>query len=301
MDRLTAMRSFVEVAHCASFTKAAERLDISRLQVSRHVTEIETWLEQRLLHRTTRKVSLTTAGEAALTRCENILHQTMALEVASQHRTSSLSGTIRVAAPIGLTQHILLDAVEQFTELHPDVSMQLFASDSFAQLVDERIDIALRYTNKPDDNLIARKLMNIDSVICASREYLAQHGEPKQIDALQSHNCFLHLGKTSWEFIKGTERSSVEVSGSIEANDLGVLVNAALHGKGIVFLPCDLANPLIENGSLQPILTDYIVPSSTLWAVYLSRSYQLPIVRQFIDFLAERWSEDITRKNVQPL
>lgn len=293
MDRLTAMRSFVEVAHCASFTKAAERLDLSRLQVSRHVNDVEAWLEQRLLHRTTRKVSLTTAGEAALIRCEKILHETLALEVASKHHTPILSGTIRIAAPIGLAQNMLIDAVEDFTELHAGVSIQFFASDHFAQLVDERIDIALRYTEQPADNLIARRLMNIDSVICASADYLNQFGEPKVIEDLKNHNCFLHLEKTNWQFIKDNYRTTIEVSGSIMANDLCVLVKAAQHGKGIVLLPCDLANPLISNGSLQAILNDYQVPSSTLWAVYLSRSYQLPVVRQFIDFLAERWSTDI--------
>lgn len=293
MDRLTAMRSFVEVAHCASFTKAAERLDLSRLQVSRHVNEIEAWLEQRLLHRTTRKVSLTTAGEAALLRCEMILHETLALEVAAKHHTPSLSGTIRIAAPIGLTQNMLIDAVEKFTGAHAGVNVQLFASDQFAELVDERIDIALRYTEQPADNLIARRLMNIDSVICASAAYLEQFGEPKKIEALKEHNCFLHLEKTSWEFIRDNRRSAITVSGSIKANDLGVLVKAAQHGKGIVLLPCDLANPLISDGSLQMILSEYEIPRSTLWAVYLSRSYQLPVVRQFIDFLAEHWSKDI--------
>lgn len=293
MDRLTAMRSFVEVAHCASFTKAAERLGLSRLQVSRHVNEVEQWLEQRLLHRTTRKVSLTTAGEQALTRCESILHETSQLELSSQPQTPYLSGTVRVAAPIGLTQNILLDAVEQFTEQHPNVVIQLFASDSFAELVDERIDIALRYTNKPADNLIARKLMSIDSLICASKNYIEKHGEPTRFGDLSNHNCFLHLERTSWEGVKGGETVSVNVSGNIKANDLGVLVKAAQRDKGIVLLPCDLANPLIESGSLTPILKDYAIPTSTLWAVYLSRSYQLPIVRQFIDFLADFWSNDI--------
>ena len=297
MDRLTAMRSFVEVAHCKSFTKASERLNLSRLQVSRHVNEVEAWLEQRLLHRTTRKVSLTTAGEAALIQCEKILHETLALEVASKHHTPSLSGTIRIAAPIGLTQNMLIEAVEAFTDRHAGVNVQLFASDHFAQLVDERIDIALRYTEQPADNLIARRLMNIDSVICASTEYLNQFGEPKEISELEKHNCFLHLEKTHWEFIEGNSRRTVAVSGSIKANDLGVLVKAAQHGKGIVLLPCDLANPLISQGSLTTILNNCEIPSSTLWAVYLSRSYQLPVVRQFIDFLAERWSKDINSLN----
>ncbi|MDN3682799.1 LysR family transcriptional regulator [Vibrio tapetis subsp. quintayensis] len=293
MDRLTAMRSFVEVANRASFTQAATHLDMSRLQVSRHVKEIEAWLQQRLLHRTTRKVSLTAEGEMALQRCERILHETAELEVTALNQTDELSGIIRIAAPIGLTQNLLLDVVEQFTERHPNISVELFASDYFAQLVEERIDIALRYTDQPDDSLIARKLMEIDSVVCASEAYLAEHGEPKSIDELRQHNCFRHLSISQWNFVKDNKHYSVEVSGTIKANDVGVLSRAAEHDKGIVRLPCDLANPLISDGKLKQILGDYVSPSSVLWAVYLSRSYQLPIVRQFIDFVAQAWSTDI--------
>lgn len=295
MDRLNAMRSFVEVATCSSFTQAAEQLGMSRLQVSRHVQEVESWLKQRLLHRTTRKVSLTTAGEAALIRCERILHETAELEVSALNMTEQLSGVVRISAPIGLTQNLLLDVVEAFTELHPQVTIELFASDRFTQLVDERIDIALRHTDQPDENLIARKLMKIDSVICASPDYLERHDPIKHITDLRDHNCFRHLGLSHWQFVKDNQQHSVEVSGSITANDVGVLVRAACRGKGIVRLPCDIANPIIANGELVPILTDFVVPSSTLWAVYLSRSYQLPVVRQFIDFVAQTWSQDILR------
>ncbi|MCG9694936.1 LysR family transcriptional regulator [Vibrio sp. Isolate22] len=298
MDRLTAMRSFVEVANCASFTQAAEHLDMSRLQVSRHVQEIEGWLKQRLLHRTTRKVSLTAAGEIALQRCEKILHEAAELEVTALNQMDDLSGTIRIAAPIGLTQNMLLDVVEQFIELHPYITVELFASDRFTQLVDERIDIALRYTDQPDDSLIARKLMEIDSVVCASSAYLDKHGEPETVEDLRQHNCFRHLNVSKWDFVKDNQHYSVEVSGSIIANDVGVLTRAALHGKGVVRLPCDLANPLIADGQLKRVLEGFVSPSSVLWAVYLSRSYQLPAVRQFIDFAAEAWSKDIRSNDV---
>lgn len=295
MDRLNAMRSFVEVANCSSFTQAADHLGMSRLQVSRHVQEIENWLKQRLLHRTTRKVSLTTAGEAALIRCERILHEAAELEVSALNMTNQLSGVIRISAPIALTQHLLLDVVEAFTELHPQVTIELFASDRFTQLVDERIDIALRYTDSPDESLIARKLMKIESVICAAPSYLELNAPIETISDLKAHNCFRHLDVSKWQFVKDNQQHSVDVSGTITANDVGVLVQATCRGKGIARLPCDIANPIIERGQLVPILTEYVVPTSTLWAVYLSRSYQLPVVRQFIDFVADTWSQDIVR------
>ncbi|WP_241909715.1 LysR substrate-binding domain-containing protein, partial [Vibrio sp. 10N.261.55.A7] len=123
--------------------------------------------------------------------------------------------------------------------------------------------------------------------------YLAERGEPTEVEELTKHNCFLHLDSSTWEFTKDNQQKSVDISGNIKANDIGVLSLAAQHGKGIVRLPCDLANPLIREHKLTRILADYSAPSSVLWAVYLSRSYQLPVVRQFIDFLANEWSEDI--------
>lgn len=293
MDRLTALRSFVEVANTASFTKAAENLDLSRLQVSRHVQEVESWLQQRLLHRTTRKVSLTSAGEEALIRCERILNEATALETDALTHSQSLSGTIRVSSPIGLAQNLLIKAITRFVNLHPQVTIDILASDRFSQLVDERVDIALRYTQQPADNLIARRLMAIDAVICAAPAYLAQYGQPAIPADLRQHNCFVHLDASEWELIKDNTPERVAVKGNIKGNELATLTQAALMGYGVIRLPCDLANPLIESGQLVPVLENYHTPGSSLWAVYLSRSYQLPAVRQFIDFLAATWPQDI--------
>lgn len=289
MDKLTAMRSFVEVANIGSFTQAAENLNLSRLQVSRHVQEIESWLKQRLLHRTTRNVSLTAAGEEALRQCEQILHQTAELEMRALEQSQSLTGRIRLSAPIGLAHHLLLDTVEAFTEQHPQVTIDIIASDRLAQLVDERIDIALRFTQEPDENLIARRLFQVDSVVCASPMYLAQHPAIHKPSDLLAHNCFVHLANHKWQFIRDNRSYNVEVSGTIRANDISLLCRATLHGKGIALLPCDLAHRYLHNQSLVQVLPDYHLPSSALWAVYLSRSYQSHLVRQFIDFVAEQW------------
>ncbi|MCG3732374.1 LysR family transcriptional regulator [Vibrio cincinnatiensis] len=290
MDKLTAMRSFVEVANVGSFTQAAENLNLSRLQISRHVQEIEGWLKQRLLHRTTRKVSLTAAGEEALKQCEQILHQTAELEMRALEQAQSLSGRIRLSAPIGLAHHLLLDAIESFTEKYPQVTIDVLASDRLAQLVDERVDIALRFTQQPDDHLIARRLFQVDTVICASPHYLTQHPPLHEPNDLRNHNCFIHLSNHKWEFIRDNRSYSVNVNGTLRANDMSLLCRAAVHGKGIVLLPCDLANHYLQTKQLIRLLPDYHIPSSALWAVYLSRSYQSPLVRQFIDFVSEQWS-----------
>lgn len=293
MDKLTAMKSFVEVARTCSFTKAADNLSLSRLQVSRHVQEIEDWLKQRLLHRTTRKVSLTNAGEEALLRCEQILHQTAEMEMKAMEHSASLSGTIRISAPTGIAQNMLIDAISDYSISHPQVVIDIIGSDHNSQLVDERVDIALRFTRQPDDTLIARKLMNIDTQLCASPAYLDSHLPVTKPEDLRSHNCLVHLTQRKWTFIHHSEHQIIEVNGTIRSDNMEVLTRAALVHQGLVLLPCDMANPLLRSGQLKPLLSHYQTPGSTLWAVYLSRSYQTMLVRHFIDFLADRWQKDI--------
>ena len=293
MDRIIAMKSFVEVASQQSFTKAASTLALSRLQVSRHVQEIESWLQQRLLHRTTRQVSLTPAGQEALNYCQRILNEVCALEFNAQAQSEEISGCIRIAAPINFANTLLLDAVEKFTRLHSQISIDIIASDNINALVEARIDIALRFTEQPDDTLIARKLINLESVLCASASYIERCGQPLHPKQLTEHNCFVHLDQNIWSFVEKENHFQVEVSGNIKANSLSILKKAAVNGNGIVRLPCDLANPLIQSQQLQAILTDFTQWRYAMWAVYLSRSYQSPKVRIFIDFLVAEFKDDI--------
>ncbi|MCP4326213.1 MAG: LysR family transcriptional regulator [Psychromonas sp.] len=293
MDRLIAMKSFVEVASLQSFTKAALQLQLSRLQVSRHVQEVESWLQQRLLHRTTRQVSLTPAGQDALTYFQRILNDVCELEFSAQEQTNELSGCIRIAAPIGFSGNLLLSAVEKFTRLNTKIMIDIVASDNINELVEDRVDIALRFTEQPSETLIARKLFKLESVLCAAPSYLIKHGTPTHPNQLSDHNCFIHLNQNEWSFVEKQQSLKVKVSGNIKANSLDILVKTAVNGNGIVRVPCDLANPLIQAGQLTAILTNYSRWSFSLWAVYLSRSYQSPKVRSFIDFLVNEFQEDI--------
>ena len=295
MDRLTAIKSFIEVASRQSFTQAAEHLSLTRLQVSRHVQEVEAWLQQRLLHRTTRKVSVTPQGQEALIFCQRILHEVSALELNVSLQNDYLTGTIRIATPIGFANNLLLTAIEKFTQIHPKLCIDILAADDINQLVEDRVDIALRFTDTPDAALIARPLMQMDSVLCAAPAYLEAQGLPTHPRDLTAHNCFVHLNQNQWSFVDKEQAFKVTVSGNIKANSLGLLIKSAVHGNGIVKVPCDLANPLIAEGKLVGILAHYTKWRYRMWAVYLSRSYQSVNVRSFIDFLVEEFSEDILR------
>ena len=293
MDKFTALRSFVEVASTGSFTEAAVQLDLSRVKVTRHVKEVEDWLNVRLLHRTTRSVSLTAPGQDLLQRCERILNEVSGLESLARSHNKELVGDIRIASPIGLGQNLLYEVVAAFTALHPKVTIQLVMSDKNALLVEERIDVTLRYTDQPDEQFIARRLMHIDSVLCCSENYKNSHEQLNHPQQLADHNCLVHISQHHWAFIDQQQYCSIPVSGSIKANDLSVLVKAAVNHVGVVYLPCDIANPYLESGELIPLLPEISLPTLALWAVYLSRSYQRPVVRAFIDFLAASWHEDI--------
>jgi len=246
-----------------------------------------------LLNRTTRRVSLTAPGHDVMAHCERILNEVAGLEALASSHNEQLMGEIRLASPIGLAQNMLFDAVQSFCKIHPNVTIEFVVSDSHAQLVDERIDIALRFTEQPDEALIARRLMSISSVICASPEYLSSADPIAQPSQLTKHNCLIHLAHDKWRFIEDQTLTTVNVCGNFKANDVGVLVKAALHHKGIVNLPCDLANELLASKQLIQVLPRYGLPKIPLWAVYLSRSYQRPVVRAFIDFLCEHWQRDI--------
>jgi len=225
--------------------------------------------------------------------CRRILNEVAGLESLARSHNEELMGEIRIATPIGFGQNLLYQQIETFTARHPKVVIQLIMSDRNAQLVDERIDVALRFADQVDEALIARRLMAIESAVCCSGQYLKKHGPVSSPEQLAQHNCLIHLGQSHWSFLAGGQVLRVPVSGSICANDLGVLVRAALNGTGIAYLPCDLANPHLKSGALLRLLPEVPLPVMSLWAVYLSRSYQRPVVRAFIDFLAGQWQQDL--------
>lgn len=288
MDKLEAMRSFVEVAHTQSFTQAADKLGLSRIRVTRDVQELEEWLQQRLLHRTTRRVSLTSAGEQVLHYCQRILDSTYELQNQVRADAKMLAGTIRITTPIGLGQSVMLDVIAQFQRRHPHVHFHLLMSDYHVQLVDERIDIALRFTSEPDSQLIARKLTTMRSWVCATPSYLEQHGVPQEPSDLSAHACLLHLD-SAWFFTKDAKQIRQLVQGPLQMNDIIAIKEATLKHLGIGCIPDHLAAPLIKSGQLVTVLDGYELPPLVLWALYLSRTYQQPQVRAFIDFLAEYW------------
>ena len=290
MDRLTAARVFVEVVERGSQTAAAEHLEMSRAMVSRYLGELEDWVGARLLHRTTRKLSLTGLGEQLLPRCRDMLAVADELHSAGQRASDSPSGTLRIASSQSFAQAWLARAVAAFVERYPRVAVDLQVSSQAVNLVEERIDLAVRISNQLDPNLIARRLATCHSVLCAAPGYLARHGTPQTPQELARHNCltYAYFGRSLWQFSRAGEPVSVPVGGTISANESTVLLEATLAGAGISLQPLYAAAPLLRGGQLVALLDDYAVEALGIHALYGSRRQMLPALRALLDFLVER-------------
>jgi len=287
MDRLTAMQVFVEVATSGSFSATADKLDMSRAMVTRHVGEMERWLAARLLQRTTRSVTLTDAGENCLRRCQQMLALMENVEEETRDHDGELRGQLRVTCSVSLCYAQLAAAIVAFLRLHPQLKIDLNASEGALNLVEARIDLAIRISAAPDPTLIGRILAPCSSVLVASPAYLASHGIPQLPVDLSKHRCvsYANFGKSIWKLHRGDESAQVSVGSYFSANEATALLKACLAGGGIALQPTYLANPYLHDGRLQQILPEWRLPEMSVYALYPSRKHLSPAVRALLDFL----------------
>lgn len=289
MDRLMAMQVFVSVAELGSQSAAAERLELSRPVVSRYLACLETWLGTRLMHRSTRKLSLTDAGQRCLEQCRLVLEQSTQLQ-AQTAVTSVPGGLLRITSSASFAQARLAALLAEFIQTWPLVKIDLQLQDKTVNLVEQGMDLALRISSEIDPNLIAHPLAPCPSMLCASQSYLQQYGRPQSVQELARHNCLTHsyFGKTMWQFAVDGQMQSVAVDGKLSANDAGCLQAAARAGAGIALLPTYLAAQDVRDGRLQHLL-DWATPSTLqIYAVLASRRHLSPALKTLISFLRER-------------
>ena len=293
MDRLTAMQVFVEVAHSGSFSATADKLDMSRAMVTRYVGELEQWLGARLLQRTTRSVTLTDAGENCLRRSQQMLALVQDVEEETQSHDGALRGQLRITCSMSFAYAQMAAAVVDFLQLHPQLTIDLNASEGALNLVPARIDLAIRISAEPDPALIGRVLAPCTSVLVASPAYLAAHGVPQLPADLATHRClsYANFGKSVWTFSRGDDHARVSVGSYFSANEATALLQGVLAGGGIALQPSYLANPHLQDGSLQVVLPDWKVPDMAIYALYPSRKHLSPAVRALLDFLVERFAQ----------
>jgi DNA-binding transcriptional LysR family regulator len=235
MDRLTAVRVFVEVADRGSLTQTAEHLEMSAAMVSRYLAAVENWFGARLLHRTTRKVSLTDAGFAALPSCRQLLDIAEEAQHIAAERSREPAGTLRVTTASSFADAQLTAALVDFQRQHEQVEILLSVGDKATDLVAERVDLAVRITNHLDPTMITRPLARCRSMLCASPEYLERHGVPHSAEDLSRHRSIAHafgIGK-QYRFTRGGETITVPVHWSFHTNETAVLRRAVLSGAGV--------------------------------------------------------------------
>ncbi|CAM3314423.1 LysR family transcriptional regulator [Xenorhabdus nematophila] len=289
MDRVTAAQVFVTIVEQGSLIAAAERLDMSRAMVSRYLAEMEQWAGIRLLHRTTRKISLTSAGESAYQRSLKLMELAEEIPVQQFSEAQTLRGLLRVSCSQSLGISALSAAIPEFTRIYPQIAVNLQINNKAINLIEERIDLAIRITNNLEPNLIARPLSTCYSVVCAAPSYLAGKSIPQNPADLASHNCLTYnfFGKSLWLFEKQHEQYSVPVSGTLSANESTVLMEAALLGAGIAMQPYYSVSPYLISGQLVELLPDYQPQAMGIYAIYSSRQNMPVILRALLDFLVD--------------
>ena len=288
------MRVFTTVVDLGSQSAAADHLDLSRPVVSRYLAELEEWVGARLMHRTTRKLSLTAAGFETLPRCRQLLELADDLQATVSVPGDAPRGLLRISVSTSFGQAQLACAVTDSVRLNPQDSIDLQMLDRTVNLVDERIDLAIRTSNDLDPNLIARKLTVCRSVLCASPAYLREHSAPQQVEELSRHNCLTHsyYGKSLWHFTRGGEDVAVPVQGNISANEASTLLSATLAGAGVSLLPTYQAGIHVQQGTLVRLLPQAEPRVLNIYAVYASRKHMPATLRSMLDFLAARFTEE---------
>lgn len=277
---------FVAVAETESFTQAAKRLGISTAQISRQVSALEARLATQLFHRTTRKVSVTEAGQIYFQHCRQILD---ALEEAERTVTNALSvprGKLRITAPVIYGEKTIAPLVNDFVLQYPELDVYLNLTNRTLDLIGEGYDLAVRIGTLKSSTLMARRLATRTQYVCASPRYLAGRGTPHSLPELEHHNC-LQGSQDHWRFQENNKTRSLRIKGNLTCGSGWALLDAALKGLGIVQLPEYYVQPHLDSGQLVALLTQYQQPDEGIWAVYPQNRLLSPKVRFLLEHLRE--------------
>ena len=301
MDNVKAMRLFLTVVQAGSLSGAGRQSGFSPASVSRQITALEDDLGVRLLNRTSRRLSLTEAGQVYLEHAERLLQDIDELRDAVSQMAVKPRGTLRIQSRISLgTQHVA-PLIPTFLALYPDLKIDLWLTDNDLDLTEHGIDLAIRTGNLSDSTLIGRRLASSPRVICASPEYWAEHGKPATPEALMDHNCLTYrfefgTAAALWQFRIDTGQSiNIQVAGNFQTNNGEALRVATLSGLGVAMLPAWSVKDHLKAGSLERVLSDYETTVSDLdfgiYAVYLSRRNLSAKTRLFVDHLVTEFSK----------
>ncbi|WP_114765038.1 LysR family transcriptional regulator [Vibrio rhodolitus] len=282
------LKLFVRLASTHNISMAGQELGLSPAVASAHINKLEEGLGVRLVHRTTRKVSLTQEGEAFLPHAEDVLASVDAAKGAIGVGQASPSGTLRVTTPASFGRMHLMPALKNFLQAYPELSVDLRFSDSVLDLVEGGFDVAIRISELKDSSLVAKKIAGDPRIVCASPEYLAKYGTPQHPSELVEHNCVLLMGMDHWSFETPQGVVAIKAKGSIRVDNGDAMRDATSDGLGISINSKWSVYQEIASGKLVQILQDYpLTSNAAIWALYPSSRLMAPKVRAFIDYFAD--------------
>lgn len=289
MDRLDAMHLFVRVAELGSFSAVAQQLGVARSVVTRQIAALESHLGVKLMARSTRRLSLTSAGTSYLEKCRVILNLVETAETDVAEERVNPRGNIRISVPLIFGLKRLAPLLLDFSQRYPEVALDMDFSDRRINLIEEGIDLSIRITRRLEGSDVARKIGSARMLAVASPEYLARHGRPQHPSELLHHEC---LGYTAggagqaWQFMVDGQLASFPVRSRIHANNGDVLTEAAAQGLGITLQPDFIGESFLAAGRIEAILADFPVPELGIYAMLPSNRHVPHRVRVLMDALA---------------
>lgn len=289
MSQLEDMQIFVSAVDAQSFTKAADKLGLSKQFISRRIMALEERLGARLLIRTTRKLSVTDTGRLYYERALKIIEEVGETEQLVSSRNTSPRGTLRISAPVSFGTLHLGQAVARFMAQCPDIHIEMDLNDRLVDIVGEGYDMAIRIGQLADSSLIARQIAPVQMVACASPAYLKQRGKPQTPMDLKQHDCLLygHSGSVEWTFAnpESGKPLHIPVKGRLRANNGELGCTAAIAGLGIVLLPTFIVGEALRGKQLLTLLDRYAPPPLTIYAIYPQHRQASLAIKAFSDFL----------------
>lgn len=288
MDKLNNMQVFCRVVELGTLSAVAKEMKLSPMMISKYMAQLEASLGVVLLNRTTRSLSLTSAGEAYYHRSKQLLEDLADLETATAQLAERVKGQIKISAPIDFGGMYMVPMIEQYLKRYPEVKILMTLDNRPPNLRIGSFDISLLVTDTLDPGVVARKIANTELGTYAAPRYLAEHGQPQAIDDLAEHRC-LHYVDTPhgdyWLFNIGEEVKKIKVDWLLASNNGRALCQAAALGMGIVRAPKLSVMPYLETGQLVEVLSDQHHPQLAVYATYLQRRFYPAKLTSFVDFL----------------
>lgn len=295
MDRLTEMEAFATVVDPGGFTDAARKMGISKSAVSKHVSSLEARLGARLLNRTTRRVSPTEIGLAYYDRARRVLNDAGEADALVTSMQSAPSGLLRISVATDFGVNHLSPVLGEFLQEFTDITVNMVLNNRYVELISEGFDMAIRIGELEDSTLRARKLTETTIRMIASPDYFKKFGRPSKIDDLNEHKLLHYSNQANsavWKLTAPSgEKRQVRTSGWLTVNDGQSLLNAAISGLGIAYLPSFLYADAMQNGLVEEAIPDLPVEKQGIYAVYPPGRFTQPKVRAFIDFLVRAFAD----------